>query len=238
MSRLTMPPMRLVTALAVGALMGSEVTAQTAAEETGKREIVTSGTSTVRLAPDRVLIRVEIATRAESAAQATTTNGVSVLRVLDTLRVLGLTAPAVRTSALSIGPNIDFQNARRVVDYQAAASIDVDLNRPARIGEILEAALAAGGTGVSAINFLSDSLPQARSRALAQAFNEAKIDAETLARATGGALGDLLLITTNPVVTGNFSGRGFEGTIAAPANVLRDVMVTATVQTRWALRDR
>ena len=200
-------------------------------------EVVTAGTGTVLLPPDRAMVRITVATRAASASAASTSNGPVVTRVQDTLRVLGFAGAAVRAVSFGVTPNYDYQNARRIVDYEARTTLEVRLRDLGTLSSLLDGALAAGATDVSSITFESDSLPAARNRALAAALAAARADAETLARAAGGRLGKLRQVTTTPAST------PMELRAAAPPTslaggvpaVLRDVVVSVWVQARWAL---
>lgn len=200
-------------------------------------EVVTTGTGTVLLPPDRAMVRIAVATRAASAAAASTGNGPVVTRVQDTLRVLGFTGAAVRAVSFGVTPNYDYQNARRIVDYEARTTLEVRLGDLGTLGPLLDGALAAGATDVSSITFESDSLPAARNRALAAALQAARTDAETLARAAGGRLGRLRLVTTAPASQPqeDYATAALAPRVGGVPAVRRDVVVSAWVQARWTL---
>jgi uncharacterized protein YggE len=163
--------------------------------------------------------------------------------VQDTLRALHHPEHALRVVSFGVAPNYDYQNGRRLVDYEARTTLEVTLLDIATLGRLLDAALAGGATDISGVVFESDSVPVARQTALGTALAAARADAETLARAAGGRLGSLRVVSTSPEsVTEaiaframDFSGSGVEGGIArggVPA-VRRDVVVAVSVVARW-----
>ena len=104
----------------------------------------------------------------------------------------------------------------------------------------MDAALGAGATGVSTVSFSAKNSDEARRRALAHAVSQARADAETVARAGGGSLGQLLLLTTEP----QNPPRGVEIPFAAVASrsisegertniIPNQIKVTATVVGHW-----
>ena len=202
-------------------------------------EIVTSGSGQVILPPDRAAVRIGIATRAATASAASSANGPVVVRVQDTLGTLGLRDRAVRTISFGVAPNYDYQGGRRLLDYEARTTLEVQLQEVSALGRLLDAALGAGATEIVSINFESDSARAARARALSTALANARADAEVLAGAAGGRLGRLLLATTSVLdyagglgmQTANYAG---QAPLPGIPSVRRDVVVTVAVQARWA----
>lgn len=208
-----------------------------APSSTAASEIVTSGSGTVFLPPDRAVVRIGVATRAVSASAASVPNGPLVARVQDTLRAIGFTAGALRVISFGVAPNYDYQNARRIIDYEARTTLEVRLQDVPALGRLLDAVLAAGATDISSITFESDSVVLARRRALNEALGAARADAETLAKAAGGRLGPLRLVTTSPETSAiAYRESATMGPIpgSVPA-VRRDVVVHTVVQARWTL---
>jgi uncharacterized protein YggE len=107
---------------------------------------------------------------------------------------------------------------------------------------LLDAALSAGATDVSDVNFAAKDIDEARRRALGQAVAAARADAEAMARAGGGALGDLLLLTTEKI--NDSSGGDLDEVIVtgtrrsrqSPVNtevLPSDIKVSARIIARW-----
>jgi uncharacterized protein YggE len=61
---------------------------------------------------------------------------------------------------------------------------------------LLDAALAKGANEITSLQFASSKADSVRRSALAKAVTNARADAEALARASGGSLGQLIEVTT------------------------------------------
>ena len=228
----------IVTSCLAAVLLATSARAQSPASGP---EIVTTGSGSVVLPPDRAIVRVGVATRAATASAASLPNGPLVARVQDTLRVLGFTDRAARPISFGVVPNYDYQNGRRLIDYEARTTIEVTLQDVAALGRLLDAVLAAGATDITSITFESDSSAKVRGRALATALEAARADAEALANAAGGRLGTLRLVTTTPdyaTVAMRSTEYSAVGMLAGISTVRRDVIVSVMIQARWAFVPR
>ena len=108
-------------------LLGSAATlrAQVAPGPRAASEILTSGDGEATLTPDRALLRVGMQTNAKTAADASARNAAKVEAVIAALRKLGYRTDSLRTVGFGVTPNYDFEGGRRLVDYQASATIAV-----------------------------------------------------------------------------------------------------------------
>jgi uncharacterized protein len=202
----------------------------------GLSEIVTSGNGAVTVPPQRATVQLGVSTHATSAAEASAQNATVLRAVLDTLVQIGFRRESLQTLAFGVGPNYDYANSHKLIDYAARSTIRVSVTDLDRVGRIIDMALAAGATEVGDLNFESDSTDAARHRAFAQAFARAHDDASAVAAAAGGELGRLLELTTNSY--GGFLRLGSINVAPAPLPqqtpiVPRNVTVQASVQTRW-----
>jgi uncharacterized protein len=78
--------------------------------------------------------------------------------------------------------------------YRASEGITVTLHQPDKAGELVNAAVAAGATGVRGPSYFVGDKEAALSSALAAAFAKAKAKATTLATQAGATLGQALSI--------------------------------------------
>jgi uncharacterized protein YggE len=206
-------------------------------------EIITSGTGTVTLPPDRAELRINVMSSAGTASNATALNAPLAARVKAALREFGLAEEAIRPVGFTLSPIRGRSNPEQATGYEATTVFEVQVGDLKALGRVLDAAIGAGATQVPSITFLSDSVPSARKTALTRAVAAAREDAVTLTEASGGRLGGLLLVTTSPQsydLYGQGSRLGsvmayqpgvFDGIDA----IIQDVVVTVTVQTRWRL---
>jgi uncharacterized protein YggE len=152
------------------------------------------------------------------------------------MRALNLAGRPIRAISFGVAPNYDYQKGRQIIDYEARTTLEVVLQDVNALPRLLDAALGAGATDIASISFESDSANEARHRALANALTSARQDAEALAKAAGGRLGPLRSVTTSPDPYGIAMRESYIS--AAPAAgipaVRRDVVISVTVQGRWA----
>ena len=215
--------------LALGARAGA------AQEPVGPRaasEIVTSGEGEAALTPDRAVVRIGVQTSARTAAEASSRNAARVQAVIDTLRKLGYRVDSLRTVGFGVTPNYDFEAGRRLVDYQATATLALTVTRLDRLGITLDGVLAAGATDVSSITFESNREHEGRATALGRALEVARADATALAAAAGGRLGRLLELNTQSPVR-PMPGMAMEMRASNAVLPPQDVVVHVTLQARW-----
>lgn len=195
-------------------------------------EIVTSGNGEATLTPDRAVVRIGMQTNAPTAAAASSRNVRKVEAVIDTLRKLGYRVDSLRTVGFGVTPNYNYEQGRKLVDYQASATIRLLVGRLDRLGLTLDAVLGAGASDVSNIVFESDREEAGRRTALGEALRTARVDAEALAAAAGGRLGRLLEATTQPEMRPMMQ-MAAEMRASNAALPPQDVLVMVNVQARW-----
>ena len=118
-------------------------------------EIVTTGSATISLPPDRAVVRIGVATRAATASAASAPNGPLVSRVQDTMRALNLAGRPIRAISFGVAPNYDYQKGRQIIDYEARTTLEVVLQDVNALPRLLDAALGAGATDIASISFES-----------------------------------------------------------------------------------
>jgi uncharacterized protein YggE len=164
----------------------------------GPPYIETSGDGIGRVAPDRATVVLSVETKGATAAAVAATNARIQQRVLDTLRVLGFAGAQVSTVGFNVQPNQEYlpRGGIRKQGYLARNAVRVRLTDLTRIGNVIDAALARGATGVEDVEFEATNATSARNAALAEAAEHARSDAAALAQAFGGTLGPLLTLST------------------------------------------
>lgn len=206
-------------------------------------EVETVGTGERRVAPDRASVMLVIESKAVSANSAAAANTRSVAAVRDTLSRLGLDT-AVTTASYNVGLNYEptDRGEPRRSGYVARTVLRVRLSRIDQVGRVIDAGLGKGATGVEGIWFESSTAESARRQAMADAAAAARRDAEALAQALGGTLGQLLSVSTvgspDPrrlnVMMAEVGGVMGRGTEITP----NEIVIRAAVQTRWAFVPR
>ena len=201
-------------------------------------QVVTTGTGEVQLTPDRASVMLGVQSRAATVAQATADNSRRQRAIIDTLRGLGLGSDQIMTLNFNVSPDMQYppNGTPRVVGYVVTNTVRASLRRVEDVGRTIDAALSKGANEVSGVEFTSSRADSARRAAITEAVAHARADAEVMAKAAGGSLGQLL-----EVVSGVEPIRPFEATMArarvaaaAPTPIEPgQLTVTATVTARW-----
>jgi uncharacterized protein len=200
-------------------------------------QIVTTGEGQSRITPDRATIYVSVQTRAATAAAAAAGNARLQKGVLDTLRSLGFGSDQLTTQNYSVVPEMQYDRAGgapRVVGYSVLNTVRVEVRKIEEVGRAIDAALAMGANQISGPEFYASNIEGARRAALASAVTRAHADADAIARAAGGTVGQLIEVTSiapapQPVAFMMKAARESTPTPIEPGQEL----IQVTVTTRW-----
>lgn len=157
--------------------------------------ITVSAVGEEQITPDRARLSLGVQTQAPTAADAAARNARLQRAVIDTLRALGVAADQITTSGYNVYPEqvFDPQGRRsRITGYNVQNTVVVELRRIDQVGPALDAVLSKGANNVSSLQLYSSQMEQARRRALARAVERAREDAEAMAAAAGGRLGEVV----------------------------------------------
>ena len=203
-------------------------------------EIVASGTGEVSAAPAKAAFAMEIKTLAATAAAASAENARLSRAVMDALRASSVRTEEIVGTQLSVGANWSYdESARRQkrTAYQAINSIQIQTVQLDKVAAYIDDALSAGATGVTTATYFAKDPQAMRSQALGEAVAAARRDAEAMAQAGGGRLGELELLTTEQpesVFTERMD-RMFKKSVPEEGTELVAPKITATarVVARW-----
>jgi uncharacterized protein YggE len=162
--------------------------------------VVARGSAEVSGAPQRVSLMIGIESRADSLRDAVADNAQRTARVR-----AALTRAGVPAANVTIAPEGYFITPDRmamrppetsaVFRQMVRNTIRVDGIDSARSNEIIQAAVAAGATSVNTTVQPTPGTSAERERALGEAAANARRNAEVMARAMGGALGELVEVS-------------------------------------------
>jgi uncharacterized protein YggE len=226
--------------LLAATLAGAPLVAQAPPSGSRPAEIVTTGNGQTILPPDYAVLRIGVEGRARTAAAASAQAGTRVEQVRAAIRARGFPLDSIRVVHFDVSPNYEIERERRLIDYQARATLQLTVRPLERLGGVLDTALASGAGDIQSISFESDSAGAARGRALAQALQEARADAQALARAAGGSLGRLLSVTTSgpPMPFSQPMMMRAERAAAGAPPISGEVIVSVTVTGTWEFISR
>jgi hypothetical protein len=219
--------------LVVVALVATNVSAQDGPV------IRTSGAGEVRLAPDWAVVGIGVSARGETAGAASREHTRLLNGVWDAITRAGIPRDSVKTQSISVQPILDYQaRDRTVIGYQARAMLVFPVRDLARLGTVLDAALSGGATALQGVTPRSTREDAVRAEVLTQAVAAARTDAETLARAAGGELGELVELSTAQESGGPQPMLAMRAVQEDAGPAMPDLVIRASVLGTWRFRAR
>ncbi|MFC0679560.1 SIMPL domain-containing protein [Lysobacter korlensis] len=155
--------------------------------------VMASGEGKTSVAPD--LARITLTARYRNAAPAAAKQSVdrSIEAFLDLAPRFGLKPSQVTAADLSVSEDVDYDERDRKMSngFIATREVTVELHELDRLGEFLDAALAAGMNEIDNVAFESSRADALRAEARDKAVAQAREKAGGLAQAFGAALGQV-----------------------------------------------
>ena len=193
--------MRLLSSMLILAVATHALGAQQPTAPTLQRvpEIAVSAVGETEVTPDRARVSIGVQTQAPTAADAASRNATLQQAVINAIRALGIPAERISTQGYNVYPEQTYDNTTRrsrITGYNVQNTVVVDVWKVEQVGAVLDAALSKGANLVSSLAFYSSQEDVARRRALQNAVARARADAEAMATAAGGRLGELLELTS------------------------------------------
>jgi hypothetical protein len=221
--------------LSMSALGCSPVSAQSNTQVSPVPTIHANGEGRREAMPDKATIMLGVETRATSPAAAGAANADRMTTIRAALRQAGVPDSAISTSRYSVY----LQMGRSASDtvYVASNMIIVETPRLDEVGRLIDTGLGAGATNIGSLQYDLVDRAALEREALADAVADARRQAEVMAEAAGGRLGDLLDLGTQagqytPFFAQEASMR--MAAAAAPTPISAgSVTVSASVTARW-----
>jgi uncharacterized protein YggE len=187
-----MVPVRLLLALAASLMLTGPLAAQPA-----PRLVTVLGEAKLTAPPDHVFVTAGVTTQGKTAREALVANSRTVTDVLRALQEAGVAATDTRTAAVSVQPQVSYpkDGAPRVTGYAVSNQVTVQLNDPAKLGDLLDKLVAAGANQISEVRFGFDDEAKRRDAVRAEAVNDARRKAELYAAAAGARLGRVMQLS-------------------------------------------
>jgi uncharacterized protein YggE len=155
---------------------------------------------TVKSKPDVAQVSAGVTTRAKSAQEAVGQNAAAMQKVVDRLRTLGIADKDIQTSNFNLNARFTYpQNGGSPVfaGYEASNQVSVKLRQIDKVGEALDALVAAGANNINGPSFMLDDPTAAQQSARTQAFRRGQALAQDYARMAGYSGVRLLEVSEN-----------------------------------------
>jgi uncharacterized protein len=198
--------------------------------------VLVDGTGEAYGKPDTLAADLAVETTAATVGQALDRANVAATRMRDTLVRAGIARADLQTSSLSIGPKMN--QAQVIIGYIVSQGLTVKIRNLRRAGELLSAAIAAGGDAarLNGVSLAIDNDAALLATARRNAFADARRKAELYARAAGRRLGRVLRVSETTPGCGGCVGQNSPFAMGAGLPIepgRQRLAVTVTVE--WAL---
>ena len=204
--------------------------AEIPAEPVAAGSINVSGSSAIRVQPDRVVIVFGVETFAKTPRVSQTQNARLSKQVLDAIRAHSIAERDIATAHFTLQPEYeDGYYHRHIVGYWTLNTIAVTLRDVEKLEPVLVAALEAGATAVDGIEFSITNLRQLRDEARELAVQAALEKAAAMAAAASLALGDVTDICEGSGHYGYFGSWRGNRQWTNYQNVVQDLAAEGTI---------
>ena len=164
------------------ALLLTLLTAQAPAAE--PPSVVVSGEGIVKAAPDQAWVRIGAESRSKISKDAQQRNAELMTAVQQKLAGFSIAKDAIRTVGLDLQLEFDYRDGRQTPrGYVARNTIEVRVDDLAKLGDVLDAAVASGATNIHGLRFDVKDRAGLEKTALQQAVRNASEKASAVAAA-------------------------------------------------------
>jgi uncharacterized protein YggE len=201
--------------------------------------ITVTGSGTVVVSPDIANVRLGVVVTKPTVKAARETAAQAMTRVIAALKKLGIADKDIQTTTVSLQPVYDYStqtNPPKITGYNLANGVAVTIHNLDQTGDVIDDSLAAGATSLDGVTFRVDDPAKAQQQARTDAMNEAKANADTLAKAAGVSITGVASISEAstpvpyPVYYGVATGAPAADSVKTPVQPgTSDVTITVTV---------
>jgi hypothetical protein len=143
-------------------------------------------------APDTAVIQFNISVQEVTSQAAYQHAAKDAEQVREVLRTNGIEPKSATIGFFSVQPMYDWKNARqKVIGYRVTTDVTLKLKDFSKIGPITQQLADANVSERQTLNYSLENVDAAKNKAVEDAYRRARNSAETLASASGRALGEL-----------------------------------------------
>ncbi|GGD98959.1 SIMPL domain-containing protein [Paenibacillus nasutitermitis] len=242
----------LAVAVGIGAVIGANggLGNVYAAEEVGnvqKGIITVSGKGELQASPDVAYINVGVETRAATAKEAQANNATKFAALQKVLFEKNkLATKDVKTTNFNVQPQYTYNEkdgTNKVTGYVATHSIQITSRELTTIGQLLDQLSTAGANRMEGVQFDTEKQDQYELQALEKAMANAKSKAETLAKAAGKQVKEVVNVTQTsagsvPIYNNRAMAESAQSSADGAGSVLQtgEITLSAHVQVTYEMQ--
>jgi uncharacterized protein YggE len=203
----------LTAVLLVGLL--SACSFSTSFNKNDTRLITITGTGKVTLTPDIAYISIGVHTEGKDVNEALTSNTSQAQKVADALKALGVDAKDIQTTSFNVYPQQQYGPQGEALDikYMVDNTVYITVRDLTKLGDLLDAVVRSGANNINGISFDVSNREDANSQARKAAIEDARKQADELAKAAGVSLDKVqsIYISGSPVPVPLYEAKGGAG---------------------------
>ncbi|MBU8923098.1 MAG: SIMPL domain-containing protein [Bacteroidales bacterium] len=205
-------------------------------------EIVATGAGRVEADPESARVVINIRGFGETVDEAAEVCVSNYTYLLDTLKAAGIRAERIITRHFNSYPEPHRKKRNKIIGYWMVHDSFIDTKDLGEVRKIVDQVLRSGVASASVTWSLSSRADSVRSEALKEATLNAVVEAESMASAAGGVLGELIELTTIYPENPKFPTRNVVEALALKGGIVKRSSITpqkikvhVSVLGRWRL---
>jgi len=185
----------VLLALAISTMMTAAVLAQAPPPTVCAQQntVYAGADGKYEAAPDTALVAFTISAQADTAKGAYDQAGAQAEQVRQIMRNNGFDPKSAEIGYYSIQPQYDYKNPKRkLIGYQVTTSVTLKVKDFSKIGPITQQLADANVSTSQSVSYTLDSMEDAKTKAVADAYKHARMSANAVAQAGSRTLGDMM----------------------------------------------
>ncbi len=155
--------------------------------DTPKQPMISaSGKGEIRVTPDVAYVSVGVTTQNTDPKKAAGNNADKMDALYKAVKALGIAEKDIKTVSIGLYPQYDYNGTKpRITGYTATNSVSITVRDVKKTGDVIDAAVNAGGNDLNGVSFDLLDKSKAYSDALTTAVKDAKAKVDAMAGAAG-----------------------------------------------------
>lgn len=154
-------------------------------------ELAVVGEAKIDVSPDTAYVNLGVLTQAPTVAQVREKIDRVNSSLMEELKKLKINQNQIKTTNYSIYPNYDYNNGQKIIGYSGTINLQVKLKDFQLISKVLEKAESAGVNQIGGVSFTIDQPEVYREKVREKAIENAKSQAQKLAKSLKIKLGKI-----------------------------------------------
>jgi len=212
--------------------------------EVDERWVCVKGLGVAESAPDLAILRLGVISTAKTAQFATASNNRSMEKILENLEREGIEEKDIETTNFNLTPQREYRKnlPPLIVGFQVSNTLMVKIHDLDKVGEVMQAAIEAGGNNFQSLEFTISDPSEQKDEARRRAVKDAVSRAETLTEPLDAEVGQPITIQEiqyshhpQPHRRMMMADALHAESASVPVQAPQDLITTVEVQIKFAL---